>query len=245
MARPPFLPHPFAATRSTVLSKKTFLRSSDNSSTWVALQVFRSAVGFSTIVIGHAFLHFLNTFIPSPWFAGVTGFGAMASHIPDGGSCLVVYGPHVGVDYDGSVGKVNRRGKGKSGSCCGSAVAASGYVSAVYKGEIKEATAPTATMDAQQIYVGSVLLPYAERLMKAFDPMVELPYAMFEPVDDLTQKIVARAAAKVGQGGKIALLGGLQINTPDGISDYFLPLRFEVRDNQDKIVENLLYEKRF
>ena len=178
-------------------------------------------------------------------FGGVTGFAAMAKHIPDGGSCLVVYGPHVGVDFDGKVGTVNRRGKEKGGTCCGSAVAASGYVNAVYKGEIKEATTPTATMDAQQIYVGSVLLPYAERLSKAVDPMIELPYAMFEPVDELTQKIVAKAASKVGQGGKIALLGGLQINTPEGISDYFLPLRFEVRDNNDQMVENLLYEKRF
>lgn len=178
-------------------------------------------------------------------FGGVTGFAAMAKHIPDGGSCLVVYGPHVGVDFDGKVGTVNRRGKEKGGTCCGSAVAASSYVSAVAKGEIKEATTPTATMDAQQIYVGSVLLPYADRLAKANDPMIELPYAMFEPVDDLTQKIVAKAAGKVGGGGKIALLGGIQINTPEGISDYFLPLRFEVRDNSDKVVENLLYEKRF
>jgi len=30
-------------------------------------------------------------------FAGNTGFGAMAAHIPDDGYCLVVYGPHVGV----------------------------------------------------------------------------------------------------------------------------------------------------
>uniref|UniRef100_A0A7S3LCW1 Limiting CO2-inducible protein B/C beta carbonyic anhydrase domain-containing protein n=1 Tax=Amphora coffeiformis TaxID=265554 RepID=A0A7S3LCW1_9STRA len=178
-------------------------------------------------------------------FGGVTGFAAMAKHVPDGGSCLVVYGPHVGVDFDGKVGTVNRRGKEKGGTCCGSAVAASGYVNSVYKGEIEEAKTPTATMDAQQIYVGSVLLPYAERLAKANDPMVELPYVMFEPVDDLTQKIVAKAAGKVGGNGKIALLGGIQINTPTGMSDFFLPLRFEVRDNKDTVVENLLYEKRF
>ena len=41
-------------------------------------------------------------------FAGKTGFGAMAAHIPDDGYCLVVYGPHVGVSSDGTVGKVER-----------------------------------------------------------------------------------------------------------------------------------------
>jgi len=177
-------------------------------------------------------------------FGGVTGFAAMAKHIPDGGSCLVVYGPHVGVDVNGNVGTVNRRGKEKGGTCCGSAVAASSYVSGVYKGEIQEAKAPTLNIDAQQLYVGSVLLPYAERLAKAADSMIELPYAMFEPVDDLTQKIVEKAAYKVNNG-KIALLGGIQINTPDGVSDFFLPLRFEVRDKDNKVVDNLLFEKRF
>ena len=39
-------------------------------------------------------------------FGGITSFGAMASHIPDGGSCLVVFGPHVGVDSTGKVGTV-------------------------------------------------------------------------------------------------------------------------------------------
>jgi hypothetical protein len=30
-------------------------------------------------------------------FGGVTSFGAMSHHIPTGGSCLVVFGPHVGL----------------------------------------------------------------------------------------------------------------------------------------------------
>ena len=39
-------------------------------------------------------------------FAGNTGFGAMAAHIPDDGYCLIAYGPHVGLAADGTVGKV-------------------------------------------------------------------------------------------------------------------------------------------
>ena len=170
----------------------------------------------------------------------------MAKHIPDGGSTLVVYGPHVGVDLDGNVGTVNRRGKEKGGTCCGSAVAASGYIKQVYKGEIQpNPNVPESNMDAQQLYVGNMLLPFAARLDNALDPMVELPYATFEPLDDLMQKIIEKAAYKVGGDGKIAMLGGLQINTPGGLTDYFLPLRFEIRDNQNKVLDNLLYERRF
>lgn len=179
-------------------------------------------------------------------FGGITSFGAMAKHIPDGGSCLVVYGPHVGVDKLGNAGTVDRRGKEKGGTCCGSAVAAAGYIEKVAKGEIQAGPSTTSEPnDAQQLFVGNMLLPYAERLQTANDPMVELPYATFEPLDTLMEKIVAKGCSKVGGDGKIALLGGLQINTPEGMSDYFLPLKFEIRDNSNKLIDNLMIAKRF
>ena len=34
-------------------------------------------------------------------FAGNTGFGAMAAHIPDNGFCLLIHGPHVGICQNG------------------------------------------------------------------------------------------------------------------------------------------------
>jgi hypothetical protein len=40
--------------------------------------------------------------------------------------------------------------------------------------------------------------------------------------------------------GNIALLGGIQINTPEGISDYFLPLTFELRNSNGKVIEDLM-----
>ena len=123
-------------------------------------------------------------------FGGITGFGAMASHIPDGGSCLIVYGPHVGVDADGNVGTVNREGREEGGSCCGSAVAAHKYVTEVLNGNKKEAPLPEDCLDAQQSYVGGMLLPHAERLRSSRRPMVELPYAMFDAQDSLMSKIV-------------------------------------------------------
>lgn len=177
-------------------------------------------------------------------FAGVTGFGAMASHVPDGGDVLLVYGPHVGVDSSGLVGKVDRKGKSKSGSCCGSAVAASKYITAVYRGEAEKVANPSDAVDAQQNYVSSMLLPYGERVARAREPMAELPYATFEPIDEMMLKIVKKAGGKVGGNGKIAMLGGLQINTPRGVSDYFLPLRFDIRDNSGRVLEDLKWRRK-
>jgi len=172
-------------------------------------------------------------------FGGVTSFGAMAAHIPDGGSCLVVFGPHVGVDSTGAVGTVERRGRANGGSCCGSAIAASGYVAGVSGGDAK-APPPTVPLDAQQSYVGNLLLPYANRLEKANNKMVELPYALYDAQKKMVDDIIKAGASNVPGKGKIAVLGGIQINTPAGTSDYFKPMSFEVFDNTGKKIDDLV-----
>lgn len=254
-------------------------------------------------------------------FGGITAFGAMASHIPDGGHCLVVYGPHVGVDSKGAVGTVERVKRANGGACCGSAVAASGYVQSVYKGtdakygasldQIEESvykklfehvdanqdglldkselmtvfskldvnlslkefdtifaeldTSGDGTVseqefgtwvrqkrsaktdsqsaheskllvdptDAQQQFVGNLLLPHAERLDKAGDnKMVELPYALFDAQKALMDEIVNTGKSNVAGKGHISVLGGIQINTPETMEDYFLPLSMEVYEDK-------------
>lgn len=170
-------------------------------------------------------------------FGGVTAFGAMASHIPDGGACVVVYGPHVGVDSTGKIGTVERRGKSNGGSCCGSAVAAHGHVLSAGS----KICHPTSIVDAQQSFVGNMLMPFADRLSAADDGMVELPYALFDAQTELVDRIVQKGAGKVAKSGSaIAVLGGIQINTPNGMTDYFLPLRFDVYDNEAQVVESIM-----
>jgi hypothetical protein len=172
-------------------------------------------------------------------FGGVTSFGAMAHHIPDGGSCLVTYGPHVGVDKDGNVGKVNRRGRVGSGACCGSAAAAAGYCQAVQGGDTPNGP-PTDPLDAQQTFVGNMLLPHADRLATAEDAAVELPLALFDVQDEFMKKIVSKGCGEVAGEGQIAMLGGIQINTPAGTKEYFLPKVFEIRNNKGEKVADLM-----
>lgn len=172
-------------------------------------------------------------------FGGITSFGAMASHIPDGGSCLVVFGPHVGVDSDGKVGTVQRRGRENGGACCGSAVAASGYVAGVHSGETTKYGPPEVPDDAQQNFVGTALLPYAAHLEAAKEKMVDLPYALYDAQKKMMNTIVAAGAGNVAGEGKVSVLGGIQINTPPGKSDYFLPLSFEVYDNKGTMIEDI------
>jgi len=173
-------------------------------------------------------------------FGGVTSFGAMAHHIPDGGSCLIVYGPHVGIDAEGNIGKIDRRGREKAGACCGSAVAACGYVKQVLDGKVEPSPPPSCPLDAQQTFVGSMLLPHAERVHGSENPMAELPFALYDAQEELMRNIVEKGASHVHGDGKIALLGGIQINTPAGMSDYFLPLRFDVFNNKAERIEKIL-----
>jgi len=173
-------------------------------------------------------------------FGGITSFGAMAHHIPTGGSCLVIYGPHVGVDNEGAVGKINRRGRpGASGACCGSANAAAAYVQCVVAGEKEAAEAPTDPVDAQQSWVCSALLPHGKRVAAAENPAIELPHALFDSQDEIMMKIVNAACGEVAGEGKIALVGGLQINTPAGTPDYFMIKKFDILNNKGEVIESV------
>jgi len=173
-------------------------------------------------------------------FCGKTSFGAMAHHIPQDGSCLIVYGPHVGIDSEGNIGKVNRRGRPGSGACCGSATAAAAYVKGVKSGSVQKMAVPNTTDDAQQVWVSNMLLPYVDRLTAATNEAAELPLCLFSAQEQCMEKIVSSMCGEVAGVGKIALLGGIQINTPEGTPDFFLPLKFEVRNNKGKKLDNLI-----
>jgi len=174
-------------------------------------------------------------------FGGVTSFGALAHHIPDDGSCLLIFGPHVGIDSDGNFGSVNRRGRDVPSACCGSACAALKHIESVRTGTGHHIgnDAFADPIDSQQAMVGQILMPYARELSEASDPMLKLPKCLYEAQRRMIDKIVAVACQEV-RGGQIAILGGIQINTPDHEPDFFLPLDFEIRTNKNEKVQDLL-----
>lgn len=132
----------------------------------------------------------------------------MTHHVPHDGSIVIVYGPHVGIDHDGVIGKVNRRGHHGSGACCNTAKAALAYITAVNEGlkiSCPDASDPS---DAQQVFVDSALMKHSERLLNASNPDLELPHAIFDCIDDLFKRIMDKCCPKdVPAGTKIALLG--------------------------------------
>jgi hypothetical protein len=171
-------------------------------------------------------------------FAGTTGFGAMAAHIPDDGYCFIVYGPHVGVAADGTVGKVERSGIKLIDTCCGSAIAASNYVRGITDGGALITTKIQEFTDFQQGAVQELILPHGKRLADAENRMVELPYALFDSQDMLMLDIYKKGSAGIKRGA--ALLGGVQINTGPDTLDYFVPLRFDYMNYRGEVVVDML-----
>ena len=175
-------------------------------------------------------------------FCGATSFGAMAHHIPTGGSCIIAYAPHVGIDTDGNVGKINRRGRGASGACCDAACAALAHIKAVRSGESTEQETPDDYLDCQQQWIQKLMLKYGDQLEASDDEMVELPHAILDCQNGYMKRIVEAMSKEVAGDGKIALLGGIQINTPLGIDEYFLPKKFQLLNRDGEVVIDLLEE---
>jgi hypothetical protein len=174
-------------------------------------------------------------------FAGNTGFGAMAAHIPDDGYCLIAYGPHVGVAADGTVGKVERSGVARAGDCCTSAIAADKYVKNLTDGTLPITTQIQQFIDFQQGAVQQLILPHGKRLSDADDRMAELPYAIYESQDMLMGDIIKRGSAGIKDNIGLAILGGIQINTGPDTLDYFVPLKFNfLSNNSGENVEDML-----
>jgi hypothetical protein len=72
--------------------------------------------------------------------------------------------------------------------------------------------------------------------------MVELPLALYDAQKKMMDSIIAAGCQEVAGEGKIALLGGVQINTPEAESDYFLPLNFEIRSNKNESIKDLMWK---
>jgi len=173
-------------------------------------------------------------------FGGCTAFGALCHHIPTDGQLIIVYGSHVGIDFDGVFGKINRRGHHGSGTCCTSAYVSLAYVKSVAEGNTIHSPDPSDPIDAQQVFVDSAMMAHTDRLLNAANPDVELPHAVYDCQSQLLKRIMEKCQKDIPVGTKIALLGGVQVNTPEGLPEYFLPKRFSLCNDKGEVVEDLL-----
>lgn len=112
-------------------------------------------------------------------FAGLTGMGAFAHHVPEDGALFIFYGPHIGLTKTGNIGEILRDGQSTSSSCCGAATAA---LNKLLKDEIKDAD--ITELDYQQNTLEQILFRSKERVMSSAEPIVEATEVIYEAIDE-------------------------------------------------------------
>jgi Limiting CO2-inducible proteins B/C beta carbonyic anhydrases len=100
-------------------------------------------------------------------------------------------------------------------------------------------------LEAEHAHVVRLLLPHARRLDMTQNVDTELPLALFAAQDEYLLQVIAKACKEahgtlLPKGGGIVLLGGIHIVAPEGLQDHFFPMRFEIRDNNARMVHNLM-----
>jgi hypothetical protein len=173
-------------------------------------------------------------------FSGKTGFGAFSHHIPDDGNLFILFAPHIGISPNGKFGYYARTGQcsDQHGTACGAAVAAYNHVK--NGGSIPDyADLGSHPFDYQQQFIVAKISQCIEKINNAEETMVELVKQMYDIIDDFVGNIVTTDNVP----GSIALLGGIHINTPHPMEDFFWPIKFEIHQKGFP-VENLLEKVR-
>lgn len=154
-------------------------------------------------------------------FSGLTGFKAFASHIPDEGAAIILYGPHIGILKDGTIGMIQRTGQHDSTSCCGALKAA--VLSMSDRSEISA----DPELDYQMYQIQSRLKPYKSEVLELSSPLVAVTEKMYDMIDVRVHDLLGETE-KAFSGCKVALIGGIIINTDYDCPDWFELRNFEV-----------------
>lgn len=154
-------------------------------------------------------------------FTGLTGMRAFASHIPDNGGAIFLYGPHIGISSEGRVGFTRRTGQVADSACCGALHASL----ASFRQEENNFADPE--LDYQLWKLEMELLPDAGRLVGETEPLVAVTDRLYELIDERIVQLL-EIASKSFVGVKVALVGGVIINTDHGYPDWFDLRKLEV-----------------
>ncbi|MDZ7807509.1 MAG: hypothetical protein U5K71_10380 [Gracilimonas sp.] len=150
-------------------------------------------------------------------FAGKTGFKAFASHIPDKGGAVIIYGPHIGITKDGLVGKVNREGQDHPSSCCGSLVAG---LNSVKSGNLLNISHD----DYQQGQVNKIITENFGDIKSTDNNIIATTEVAFNQIKRELTDIVGGSLESL-DGKPLLMIGGIIINT-----DWDQEDQFDLRD---------------
>jgi hypothetical protein len=170
-------------------------------------------------------------------FTGKTGFGAYSTHVPDDGSLFILFAPHIGLSNSNEFGKYSRDFQSADGAACGACVG--GFNHCINGGAIPDAKSMFAhPYDHQMQYIIHEIdkvkhLVLAQKELSDSAMHAELVRQMFYICLNFLEQIVNT------KKGRLIMLGGIQINMPRPMNDYFQPMFFQVWEEGKPIVDKL------
>ncbi|MBT3234515.1 MAG: hypothetical protein HN353_01040 [Bdellovibrionales bacterium] len=174
--------------------------------------------------------------IPS---AGNTAFAAFSHHVErEKGKLLIIHGPHIGQSADGVWGEVKRDRMGSSSTACGSLCLALKQIA----GELPPPSTANSyggpESDWEQWVVYQSL--YDQLQANKLDRALSITEATSLMSQIIHLQVEQRRRQAIPNECKVAILGGVWINTPHLNDDFFAPHYFsaEVEGEEQKI--NLL-----
>lgn len=147
-------------------------------------------------------------------YSGLTGMLTIAHHIPEGGSALIVYGPHIGMNDEGELGKILRPGQHHESAACGALTLALKHLqsSPGYQPAYDDD-------DTEQMTLERRLLPHREQILAAENPLRSATDIAYTIIHELILRYV-RAQKMEFDCEYLALAGGVVINTSPQHDDY-------------------------
>lgn len=161
-------------------------------------------------------------------FRGKTGFNAFSHHAPNKnseGNIIILYGPHVGISPKGELGKVLRENQSHESNACGAAISFLSKCNESIK-KSKKYEPVEDKLDSEQYFIEKMMLPHAERILNSENQIKELVEINYKLIDNDILNMIEQL--KESFHGKIALVGGIMINTPHTHNGYFDLRRWEV-----------------
>lgn len=167
-------------------------------------------------------------------FSGNTGFAAFSHHVPDDGNLFILFAPHIGCSEHNTLGHYTRRGQHRDGKACGAAIGALNHC--------LDCDSKVKTPRPFDLQMGYIISEVSKRIdviktkTNENERQALLVKQMFEISRAFLDEIVTLDFGTVHSN--LVLLGGIQINMPGLLNDYFQPLVFEIRHRNRDAVGN-------
>jgi hypothetical protein len=176
----------------------------------------------------------METLAGHPVF-GSTSVGAWYHHIPDNGIGVIFYGPHIGIDSNGSLGYLDRIGQAHVGKSCGAQHAMLNHFQANNFGPYSS--------DSELSAVAKSLNGSEVKILNSEIPILSMTKELYQRGLDTLTKLVQNQQRSDDKKFPVLIVGGVNVDTHYDESNmwYLKNLRF-LKANASEIKSQELYQ---